>query len=254
MGRRLRRTVSRSTEVCRHRICVGTSRTRTAAIGDIWVSDPPATPSLTLNRPRGALFLAPIGDGRHRLAVIDRSTMFHTAHEELTFDELRSSTTRIAGTDFGMHDPGYLTRVGNAVLQAESYRRGRVLLAGDAAHIHVPLGGQGMNLGLADASNLGWKLAAEIAGTGSPQLLDSYHVERHPMGECVVEDTRAQSALVFDDTPDGGALRARFNEMPGSYPSLNLELAERLAGLSLSYPVSNASHPLVGHRMPDLAL
>lgn len=115
----------------------------------------------------------------------------------------------MTGTDFGMYEPAHLVKFGNATLQAETYRRDRVLLAGDAAHIHTLLGGQGMNLGLADAGNLEWKLAAVIHGWASPTLLDSYHAERHPIGKRVVEDTRAQTALVTATTPDGKALRGR---------------------------------------------
>jgi hypothetical protein len=129
-----------------------------------------------------------------------------------------------------------------------------VLLAGDAAHIHMPLGGQGMNLDLADAGNLAWKLAAVIHGWATPELLDSYHAERHPIGKRVVADTRARTALVTATTLDGKALRARFNEMLADHPSLNRELAERLSGVDVAYPSLTDGNPLVGHRMPDLAL
>jgi 2-polyprenyl-6-methoxyphenol hydroxylase-like FAD-dependent oxidoreductase len=96
---------------------------------------------------------------RYRISPLDHATIFQATDDTLTLEELRESTTRVAGTDFGMYDPGYLIKFGNATLQAETYRCDRVLLAGDAAHIHMPLGGQGMNLGLADAGNLAWKLA-----------------------------------------------------------------------------------------------
>ncbi len=224
------------------------------AVGDVRLADPPAAPSLTLNRDNGALYLAALGGGRYRISPLDHATIFQATDDRLTLEELRESTIRVAGTDFGMYDPGYLIKFGNAALQAEMYRRDRVLLAGDAAHIHMPLGGQGMNLGLADAGNLAWKLAAVIHGWATPELLDSYHAERHPIGQRVIEDTRAQTALVTATTPDGKALRARFNELLADHPSVNRELAERLAGVTLTYPSPTDAHPLVGRRMPDLAL
>lgn len=140
----------------------------------------------------------------------------------------------------------WFSRVGNATRQAVSYRSGRVLLAGDAAHIHFPAGGQGLNLGLGDATNLGWKLAATIQGWAPPWLLDSYGVEREPVGLEVIADSRAQCALFANPTPDGVALRDRFSAILGAHPSLNQELAFRLSGLALRY----GSGP-VGQRVPD---
>lgn len=233
---------------------LGTPTTMRVAVGDVRLTDPPGAPSLTLNRDNGALFLAALGDGRYRISPLDHATMFEAADDTLTLDELRESTIRVAGTDFGMHDAGYLVRFGNATLQAEAYRTERLLLAGDAAHIHMPLGGQGMNVGLADAGNLAWKLAAVIHGWAGQQLLDSYHAERHPIGQRVVEDTRAQTALVTATTPDGRALRARFNELLADHPSVNRELAQRLAGVDLAYPPATDGSPLVGRRAPDLPL
>jgi 2-polyprenyl-6-methoxyphenol hydroxylase-like FAD-dependent oxidoreductase len=233
---------------------LGTPTTMRVAVGDVRLADPPPVPSLTLNRDNGALFLAALGDGRYRVSPFDHATIFQPEDDTLTLEELRASTIRVAGTDFGMFDPGYLIKFGNATLQAETYRRNRVMLAGDAAHIHMPLGGQGMNLGLADAGNLAWKLAAVVHGWARPELLDSYHDERHPIGQRVVEDTRTQAALVTANTPDGKALRARFNEMLAKHPSLNRELAERLSGVDLTYEALSDENPLVGRRMPDLAL
>ena len=145
----------------------------------------------------------------------------------------------------------WLSRVGNAARQAAAYRAGRVLLAGDAAHIHYPAGGQGLNLGLQDATNLGWKLAAEIRGWAPPGLLDSYHAERYPVGLDVIDDSLAQCGLIANPTREGVALRDRFNAILGAHPSLCRELAVRLSGLAIRYP---AAGQVAGQRAPDLDL
>jgi hypothetical protein len=167
----------------------------------------------------------------------------------VTFEELRTNTRRLAGTDYGMRETAdaWLSRVNNATRQAVSYRNGRVFLAGDAAHIHYPAGGQGLNLGLQDAANLAWKLAAVIRGWAPDWLLDSYHAERHPVGLEVVEDSLAQSALFANPSREGIALRDRFSELLATHSSLNAELAVRLSGLGVCYPGG-------GRRVPDFAL
>jgi 2-polyprenyl-6-methoxyphenol hydroxylase-like FAD-dependent oxidoreductase len=233
----------------------GAPTTMSAAIADVRLADPPQAVTLTRNEDNGALFLVALGEDRYRLAVIDHATLDVSKDEPLTLDELRQSTRRVAGTDFGMYESSSPARFGNATLQAERYQRGRVLLAGDAAHIHPPLGGQGLNLGVQDASNLAWKLGAVVRGWASPAVLDSYPAERHPVGQRVISDTQAQTALVAATTPEGKALRARFNELLGTHPSLNRELAERLSGLSVAYtPAEEDGSPLMGRRMPDLKL
>jgi len=126
-----------------------------------------------------------------------------------------------------------------------------VLLAGDAAHIHYPAGGQGLNLGLQDATNLAWKLAAELRGWAPPGLLDSYHAERYPVGLDVIDDSLAQCGLIANPTREGIALRDRFNAILGSHPSLCRELAVRLSGLAIRYP---AAGQVAGQRAPDLEL
>ena len=123
-----------------------------------------------------------------------------------TLEEVRQQLRAFAGTDFGVHSPRWLSRFGDATRLAERYRVGRVLLAGDAAHVHPPLGGQGLNLGIQDAFNLGWKLAAEVDGWAPEGLLDSYHTERHPVAADVLNNTRAQMrADVHRTGPAGGA-------------------------------------------------
>ena len=148
----------------------GTPDTWQTIMGDIELTDPPPVPALTLNQPGGSIYMVAIGGGRYRLAVIDHATLYDLADRPVTFEDLRASALRVAGTDFGMRETPdmWLSRVGNATRQAARYRAGRVLLAGDAAHIHYPAGGQGLNLGLQDATNLAWKLAAEIRGWAPP--------------------------------------------------------------------------------------
>ena len=231
----------------------GTPDTWRTILGDIELTDPPQAPALTLNQPGGSLYMVAIGGGRHRLAVIDHATLHDPVDKPVTFGELRASALRLAGTDFGMRETpdAWLSRVGNAARQAACYRAGRVLLAGDAAHIHYPAGGQGLNLGLQDATNLGWKLAAEIRGWAPPGLLDSYHAERYPVGLDVIDDSLAQCGLIANPTREGVALRDRFNAILGAHPSLCRELAVRLSGLAIRYP---AAGQVAGQRAPDLDL
>jgi hypothetical protein len=130
-----------------------------------------------------------------------------------TLEEFKQRLREFAGTDFGAHSPRWLSRFGDASRQAERYRSGRVLLAGDAAHVHFPIGGQGLNTGLQDAINLGWKLAARIRGWGSEELLDTYHDERYPVAERVLLNTRAQLALMRPDEQHTTPLRGFVEEL-----------------------------------------
>jgi 2-polyprenyl-6-methoxyphenol hydroxylase-like FAD-dependent oxidoreductase len=231
----------------------GTPDTWQTILGDIELTDPPPVPALTLSQPGGSAYMVALGDGRHRMAVIDHATLYDLTGRPVTFEDLRASALRVAGTDFGMREtPGtWLSRVGNATRQASSYRAGRVLLAGDAAHIHFPAGGQGLNLGLQDATNLAWKLAAEIRGWAPPGLLDSYHAERFPVALEVIDDALAQCGLFASPGREGTALRDRFDAILGATPSLSRELAVRLSGLAVRYPA--AAVP-AGQRVPDLRL
>jgi 2-polyprenyl-6-methoxyphenol hydroxylase-like FAD-dependent oxidoreductase len=229
----------------------GSPDTWRTILGDIELADPPQAPALSLNQPGGSMYMVAIGGGRYRLAVIDHATLYDPLDTPATFAELRASALRLAGTDFGMRDTpdAWLSRVGNAA----RYRAGRVLLAGDAAHIHYPAGGQGLNLGLQDATNLAWKLAAEIRGWAPPGLLDSYHAERYPVGLDVIDDSLAQCGLFANPTREGVALRDRFNAVLGEHPSLGRELAVRLSGLGIRYPAPGQALQ-AGQRVPDQAL
>ena len=168
-----------------------------------------------------------------------------------TLGELTSRLEAIAGTDFGAHSPRRLARIGDATRHAERYRAGRVLLAGDAAHIHPPVGGQGLNLGLQDAFNLGWKLAAEIAGWAPADLLDSYQDERHPVAAAVLDNTRAQMQLMSTE-PGARAVRRLVSELM-DFDEVNRHLTEKIIALDVRYDFGG-EHDLIGRRMRDVNL
>ncbi|GAA3096210.1 hypothetical protein GCM10020254_46790 [Streptomyces goshikiensis] len=168
-----------------------------------------------------------------------------------TLEEFKQRLRATAGTDFGVHSPRWLSRFGDATRQAERYRVGRVLLAGDAAHIHPPTGGQGLNLGVQDAFNLGWKLAAAVAGWAPEGLLDSYHAERHPVGAAVLANTRAQIALMGTD-PGASALRELFSKLM-DFEEVNRYVTGMITAVDVRYDFGEG-HELLGRRMRDVQL
>ncbi|GAB2826337.1 FAD-dependent monooxygenase [Streptomyces daliensis] len=232
----------------------GTDTTTWGWLGDVVLDEPPRAGAMSLATPEGGMMAVPLPGGVHRLVGGGPDDMRPDWPGELTLGELRDKVRRIAGTDFGMRDPLWLSRFGNATRQAERYRDGRVLLAGDAAHMHFPTGGVGLNVGVQDAANLGWKLAAVVRGGAPEALLDTYHGERHPVGAELLEHTRAQTALMTAFSPEGQALRAVLSRLIATVPGFSRELAERLAGLSVRYPAPDGAHPLTGSRAPDLRL
>ena len=168
-----------------------------------------------------------------------------------TLEEVKQQLRAYAGTDFGVHSPRWLSRFGDATRQAERYRVGRVLLAGDAAHIHPPVGGQGLNLGLQDAFNLGWKLAATVNGWAPDGLLDSYHAERHPVAADVLENTRAQMQLMSPE-PGPQAVRRLLTQLV-AFEDVNRFLVEKITAISVRYDFGEG-HDLLGRRLRDLPL
>ncbi len=172
---------------------------------------------------------------------------------EPTLDELRSAMIAAYGTDFGLHSPTRLSYFTDMSRQAAEYRQGRVLLAGDAAHIHAPLGGQGLNTGVQDAVNLGWKLARVVKGESPDSLLDTYHAERHPVGARVLDNTMAQTALVVADDRHKALHAAVARWLALDEP--RKEVSAMISGLDIHYAIHGevgGGHPLVGRRMPDL--
>jgi rifampicin monooxygenase len=168
-----------------------------------------------------------------------------------TLEEFKQRLRALAGTDFGAHAPRRLTRFGDATRLAERYRTGRVLLAGDAAHIHPPLGGQGLNLGIQDAFNLGWKLAAEVNGWAPEGLLDSYHTERHPVAADVLDTTRAQVELTSPE-PGPQAVRRLLAELM-DFEDVNRYLIEKITAIGVRYDFGEG-HELLGRRLRDVGL
>jgi 2-polyprenyl-6-methoxyphenol hydroxylase-like FAD-dependent oxidoreductase len=198
--------------------------------------------------PRGMLAYGPI-PGRILVVEFDGAPAERDA--PITRDELQAALRRVSGTDVSIRAISTATRWTDNARVATDYRRGRVLLAGDAAHVHSPFGGQGLNLGLVDAANLGWKLAAELAGWAPPGLLDSYTAERRPVALRVVENTRAQVALMRPD-PQTTALRELFATLLGQ-PAVNAHVGGMMRGLEERYPIAG-DHPLTGAPLPALAL
>ena len=192
------------------------------------------------------------GDGGATSVVINEKQL--QLDSEPTLRELSEALIGVYGTDYGIHSPNWISRFTDMTRQAASYRNKRVLLAGDAAHVHPPIGGQGLNLGVQDAVNLGWKLAQVVKRTSPDSLLDSYHAERHPVGARVLRITMAHTALRSTDerTKAVGDTVAELLRMDEP----RRRMAAEMVGLSIHYDFAPAdkSHPLVGRRMPDLDL
>ena len=189
------------------------------------------------------------GDGGSVRVVLTEQHLEHTS--EPTLQDLSEALIVVDGTDYGVHSPTWISRFTDMTRQAASYRKGRVLLAGDAAHVHPPQGGQGLNTGVQDAVNLGWKLAQVVNGTSPDGLLDTYHAERHPVGARVLHNTMAQVALRGTDERTD-ALRDTMTELL-SMDEPRKRFAAMLSGLDIHYDLGEG-HPLLGRRMPDLDL
>jgi 2-polyprenyl-6-methoxyphenol hydroxylase-like FAD-dependent oxidoreductase len=168
-----------------------------------------------------------------------------------TLEEFKQQLRATAGTDFGVHSPRWLSRFGDATRLADRYRAGRALLAGDAAHIHPPTGGQGLNLGIQDSFNLGWKLAAEIAGWAPEDLLDTYQTERRPVAADVLDNTRAQMELLSTE-PGPQAVRRLISKLM-DFEEVSRYLTEKITAISVRYDFGEG-HELLGRHLRDAAL
>ncbi|MBX3258821.1 MAG: FAD-dependent monooxygenase [Labilithrix sp.] len=198
---------------------------------------------------KGVNALGKLGDGKRARVVLVEPRVGRG--DEPTLGDLREALIAVYGTDFGVRDPSWLSRFTDMARQAASYRDRRVLLAGDAAHVHAPSGGQGLNIGVQDAVNLGWKLAQVVQGTSPDSLLDTYHAERHPVGARVLRLTMAQTALGRGDDRTE-ALRENVSELL-QMDEPRKRYGAMMSGLDVRYDLGEG-HPLLGRRMPDLDL
>ncbi|MCU1491543.1 MAG: hypothetical protein JWM85_2948 [Acidimicrobiaceae bacterium] len=223
----------------------GWDPTRSNLIAEVEVSEEP---------PRGVRYDATGVHGLHRLddgktyRVIVTERQLGSSSEP-TLNDLSEALVAVFGTDFGIHSPTWISRFTDMTRQAAAYRADRVLLAGDAAHVHYPAGGQGLSLGVQDAVNLGWKLAQVVKGISPASLLDTYHAERHPIGARALKHTMAQGALQRrDDRME--ALVEVVSEL-ATMDEPRRRLAGIMSGLDIHYDLGEG-HPLLGRRMPDL--
>jgi hypothetical protein len=225
----------------------GWDATRSNLIAEVELAEEP--PRGVRHDAAGVHGLHPLGDGRTFRVVV-------TEHElardpDPTLDDLSVALVAVFGTDFGVHDPTWISRFTDMTRQAADYRAGRVLLAGDSAHVHYPVGGQGLSLGVQDAVNLGWKLAQVVGGTSPESLLDTYGAERHPVAARVLRYTMALTALQRHDERVR-ALSEVVSEVAALEEPRRL-LAGIVSGLDIRYGLGEG-HPLLGRRMPDLDL
>lgn len=194
--------------------------------------------------------VGPSGNGTFRF-VVPAEGLSEDRTVPPTMEEVKRQLVATAGTDFGVHSPRWLSRFGDATRLAARYRSGQVLLAGDAAHVHPPVGGQGLNLGIQDAFNLGWKLAGEVAGWAPAGLLDSYESERHPVAADVLDNTRAQMELILLE-PGPRAVRRLLTELI-DIEEVNRRLTEKITGTAIRYDFGDG-HELLGRRLRDVRL
>ncbi len=226
---------------------------RETLLGEMEVAASPETLDEVITEVRKtqkAFGAIPLGDGVYRV-VVPADGVAEDRDVPPTLDEVKQQLKVYAGTDFGVHSPRWLSRFGDATRLADRYRIDRVLLAGDAAHVHPPAGGQGLNLGVQDAFNLGWKLAAELNGWAPEDLLDTYQTERRPVAADVLDNTRAQIELMSTE-PGPQAVRRLFSELM-DFEEVNRLLIEKVIAIGIRYDFGEG-HELLGRRLRDVQL
>jgi 2-polyprenyl-6-methoxyphenol hydroxylase-like FAD-dependent oxidoreductase len=223
----------------------GRSAVQSMMLADVRLSEPPGEPLSVCAAAIGFALVASFGDGWHRVIAWNRDHQLPDS-APVDFDDLRQTTRRCYGTDFGMHDPRWTSRFHSDERQAPRYRSGRVLLVGDAAHVHSPAGGLGMNAGLQDAANLGWKLAAQAQRRAPAGLLDSYHDERHRVGRSTVRASATMLRLVLGPSDVVRASRGPVARAVARIPALNRRVTGFVSGIALNGRRRAPDLPLTG--------
>ncbi|WP_433859923.1 FAD-dependent monooxygenase [Streptomyces kronopolitis] len=231
----------------------GKSVIRSLLLADVRLTREPSSPFNVGAGGEAFALLSSFGDGWYR--VIGWSPE-HQADDDVpvSLDEIRDITRRALGSDYGMHEARWISRFHSDERQAPQYRVGRVFLAGDAAHVHSPAGGQGMNTGLQDAANLSWKLAAVLRGHAPESLLDSYQAERHPVGKAVLRSSGALVRLALMQSFPGRVARATATRLLRRLGPLANRAILAISGLGIAYPAGPGAHRLAGERAPDIRL
>lgn len=231
----------------------GRSYRESLIVADVRLSAPPTPPVDARITRRGMVAVFPLHDGIFRLVILDHERMRIPADRPVTEEELRESVVSIFRDDLGVHEPVWMSRFRSEQRQAERYRAGRVFLAGDAAHTHLPSGGQGLQMGIHDAMNLGWKLAAEALGRAPAGLLDSYQRERSPIAASMLRKTDVAFRFETSDLLTGRIARGLSTRLM-HVGRLQPPVLRQFAGLALRYPRRRGEHRLVGRRLPDAEL
>lgn len=228
----------------------GEAVVRSLVLADVQMSDPPAE-LLNFNaNGHGFFFVVPFGDGWFRVITRDPDRELPD-DAPVDMPEVVEMARRVVGTDYGMHDPRWMSRFHSDERQVRRYRVGRVFLAGDAAHVHSPAGGMGMNTGIQDSANLGWKLAAVLISGADRRILDSYHEERHPVGRMVLRTSGGLIRAALLRRAPARAMRDAAAGMALRLPPVTRRLALRVSGLDIAYrPPSGTQRP-VGRRAAD---
>ncbi|MCB5911384.1 FAD-dependent monooxygenase [Streptomyces pinistramenti] len=229
----------------------GRSIIRSLVLADVRLEQPPAAPFTMNSTADATALIGAFGDGWYRVAGWNRHRQAADT-VPVDLDEVRELTRLALGTDYGMHDARWISRFHSDERQVPDYRVGRVFLAGDAAHVHSPAGGQGMNTGLQDAANLSWKLAAVLQGRSPDTLLDSYQAERHPVGRMVLRNSGGLLRLAVLHTPARRALRTAGAQLISHFPPLSRRALRTVSGIGIAYPAGRGAHRLTGRRAPDI--
>ncbi|WP_158997343.1 FAD-dependent monooxygenase [Pigmentibacter ruber] len=233
---------------------LGTNKTNTALLADVYLDTPLAYSTQCEFSSKGLVVAMPAGKNLTRFIIISNNISDEIVQSSLNLDLIKNYLVDICGHDFGIKNPHWISSFGNANKLAKQLIKNRVILAGDAAHYHLPAGGQGLNYGIQDAFNLGWKLAAELKGWAPKWLLDSYQTERLKAGKMLMESIKKQESLLFRTNDSDLVFRKYFEDVILEIDAVNKKLTEEIAGLHINYQNSTEENKLIGCRIPNLEL